>query len=282
VRFGVVASSCCLVLGCHGVFGLNSVDVHVDADLGPACGAPPEPGAFASYELLFDTFTSASLDEAQTRMMLQGSNGEVLETSAQGTGFAVPTAVPVLRVHASEPPRPRLTYDGNHVYLHSQEGTFEATRGAAGWAMPTQVAIEEASGSAEPVTLGVPDRDHLRVIGWRRTMFRLYEYTIDSEGRLREVLGTLDALNDGQVVSAQLSPDGCWLVYGHTSDVGYEARIAGRPSRFAAFTSGRKLTDRLDASEFEPWLSPDGNTIYVRGPQMPSTTYATVARARRI
>ncbi|MBV8757360.1 MAG: hypothetical protein JO257_08805, partial [Deltaproteobacteria bacterium] len=270
------ASGCDRLLGLETVPTGSNVDASATVDA-LACTASIAPGNFSAPAAIF-AGASPSLSGDQQRMYFANS-GSLASAVNTGGSWAQPLPVPSLNDAAYYDDRPRLSYDGSHIFLtrHPTPSTnvidqpYEATLSDAAsqtWGPVTPVRYPPSLAGGD-VMFGVPSADgrlvpvsHGQVSHYHMTELAL----VDDTWTLTDTTAALYASGDDvSDTPAQLSPDGCWMVFAridHNVSPLHVLMLAtrGLDGNFGA--PEPLFTTPSGANEQHPWIAPDGHTLY--------------------
>lgn len=273
--------------GCDRVLGLEAVPNATDAGDASdarrpgldafACGPSSiAPGDFSTPVLMFTNATSPSLTGDQQLMYVAVSG--TLQYSTDGNGWTALMPVDSLNDGSDYDDRPSLSYDGLHIFFtrHPASGgydlPYEAIRTddvTQTWSPVTSVVFPPVL-AGNDVTFGIPSADGrlVDVSHGVDSHYHLTELALDATHTWTLTDNTTALYHPGDNVSdtnAQLSPDGCWMVFSridHDVEPGHEIMLAARGLDGTFGAPVLLLTNNSTQDEQHPWLSPDGNTLY--------------------
>jgi hypothetical protein len=277
-----------LPCGCNALLGLDSTH---EVDAAALCTGPA-PGSFGPTTMIDtqmvsmgnDPITCPTLTEDQSVLYYDRLDKTTVKTRT-GSTWSPPTIATSLDLGGIES-SPSLSYDGRHIFFaNSMAGaprvpyeSFTTQPTGNQWAPPTPVEIP--AGLADPeLLLGVPTSDGQHVVAWHgaSTAYNLVELELSGGAwTARDTMANIRVV--GAMVSdsgAQLSPDGCWMVFSRldNSTRAHQILIAIR-GKDGTFDPPEVLATSLPTNSRDPWLAPDGNTLYFDDGNITGTLYS--------
>jgi WD40-like Beta Propeller Repeat len=276
------------VCGCNALLGLDPTH---EVDAAPVCTGPA-PGAFGPPTMIDsqpvvmgnDPITGPTLTADQSVLYYDRLDKTTIKTLT-GTAWSTPAIVTSLDIGGIEG-TPSLSYDGTHIFFGSsmpngarvpyESFTTDPTKNS--WAPPTPVAMPPDVAGPN-LLFGVPSADGQHVVAWHgmATAYDLVEVERSGGGwSVRDTMANIHVV--GAAVSdsgAQLSPDGCWMVFSRL-DRSTNAHLILIAIRGAdgTFDPPQVLATGLPPNSRDPWLSPDGNTLYFDDGNISGTLYS--------
>jgi hypothetical protein len=265
-----------LVAGCDRLLHLDDIhatDAAIDA---VPCMSTLVPGDFSMHSIALPSVGTPSLTMDQSLMYVTTSG--TISYSTYAGAWSAPAPVPTLSAAGFYEDHPNLSYDGQHIYFtrHPMTGgydqPYEATKIDAAsetWG-PVDAVVYPSALAGNDVVYGVPTTDGNRVVAshGRNGFNHLAELVLS--GGVWTVVDTTAALyapgGDVSDTAAQLSPDGCWLLFARidrqVDTVDHDVMIATRMDDGTFGAPEKLFTNVSTQNEQHPWLSPDGATLY--------------------
>jgi hypothetical protein len=260
-----------LVAGCDLVLGLRHFP---PVDSAVPCNATLTPGDYSMTAIVFPNEVAPTLTMDETVMYMAA--GGTISYSHDSGSWSAPTAAATLDDPLYYEDHPSLSYDGKALFFtrHLSTGGYDLPYEAHQvqldtWAPATPIEFPSAL-VGNDVVFGVPTMDGMRVVASHGLTNHYHLAELARAGTTWSVLDTTGALypvgGDVSDTSAQLAPDGCWMVFSRRDNAvinpDHDLMLTTRGADGMFGPAVRLFTNASPLDNQHPWVSPDGATVY--------------------